>query len=251
MNNPQPEPKGTAIVKRINVLAEQKSRKEDISFPLARVEKEIQNLIHDDAAAAYDLLGMVASLRGDEDSVRKYHENALRLDPGDREVLCNYATSLGRLGFHSEARQKLIDAYKLHVGAPEILREIVKYSITSGRFHEAAEWYEQLRKELPEIEHAEQGILSVGLPLLESKGITDNEVENATRLATQVFQKFGAVFDQINVSVNEDDESAWLSFVFSMDMPVEDVVKLNIAYADRLAEAPVMPSVSVRFTSAS
>ena len=129
-----PATKSAELIERLGDLA---NVLEINDFDLRQLEREARRLLAADAAGAYEILGAVASLRGDAESVHGEHKRALNLSRESHDSLYNYAVSLGVIGDFDGAREAACKAFKKAPTDRETLMRCIEFSTMSGHLLEA------------------------------------------------------------------------------------------------------------------
>ncbi len=78
---------------------------------MRQLEREAKSLLDSDPSGAFCVLGAIACLSGNEQETRKYHRKSIKLSQGEAHKIFNYAVSLDRLSFFSEALAYAQEAY--------------------------------------------------------------------------------------------------------------------------------------------
>lgn len=116
------------------------------------VEREIQKLIHSDAAEGYASMGALCSLAGDLEGVRDYYKKALLLPHGPA-VRANRVLSLINVGLFTEAADDVSFLERPERGQ---LEAAIKFSVELGRFRRAIQlitkWNELHKEEQRRLE---------------------------------------------------------------------------------------------------
>ena len=105
-------------------------------FEVARIQREARRLLKVDAAGAHTVLGCVAALKGDAATVRKHHDNALRLS-SHVYVSYNYAVSLSLLEENEDALEVVVGALKQSPDDLELLGYAIRLALQSGHIAKA------------------------------------------------------------------------------------------------------------------
>ena len=247
----KPKSKASQLIEQVNALRLQEERDD---FTLRKIRKEVEDLRATDAYSTYMLLGMLASIEHDINGVRKYHSKALKMHPNDLEANTNYSTSLGHLGFYTEAREFAEKAYLADQADLELLDFLIEQSWVSGRIRDAHKWLERWDAVTPKDADPRSEIISEASELLDEDGVSDDDVEKLLQLKMSVLHKQEIYPSDSLIDTLEDEESRWLNYFFEVRLPPKDVAALNFEAAKKLALSNipiyVTDSVIVTFTSA-
>ncbi|MBF0624816.1 MAG: hypothetical protein HQL82_08415 [Magnetococcales bacterium] len=181
--------KARELIRAVNRLFN--SAQEADSFTLARYKKEARSLRSTHGAAANLLLARLACLEGNEAQMRVSHQLILGARANHPEVYFDYANSLRKLGFYSEAREQLDIAHQLDPGNTEYLQYLVKTCLISGHIQSA--WYhlELAMKAGSQIYRKEYDFLSGAVRFVTENSLTDDELDRLQRAALAVIHDSG------------------------------------------------------------
>lgn len=231
--------KSDEIFARLTELDEQ--QEPPTAFELQKLKREAKALAKVDAAWSWVLQGMVAVLAEQPDEMRKCHEIALNIEPHDEELVRNYAVSLMKMGFVSEALKTIRIAYRLAEGHSGNLELLIDYSWEAGRIREALRHCHTWEKLNPAHIYRYKSFLEEGQRIYDSAGIEDDEAEYVRALSHSVLHENGIYRVQSGKGVHADEESEWCSWTVSLPRSVADVVELDMELIGRLVEANVSP----------
>jgi len=107
----KPKTKESKLIKELNILVEKE--KEDIDeFTMKRLKSEAEKLKGKDAAAAFSVLGMIACIEEDIESMHSHHKNAITHSNEDIGDLYQYVVSLMNCKLYQEAYVYALKVYE-------------------------------------------------------------------------------------------------------------------------------------------
>ncbi|VAX19797.1 hypothetical protein MNBD_NITROSPINAE02-2166 [hydrothermal vent metagenome] len=229
----QPKLKLNEIVEKINKLslADRKN-----TFLLGQIKRDAQTLRKNDALSASIILGMVASIENNIDEMRSHHENALRINESDFFANINYAASLWKTWFLSEANDYYLKAYETNPSDYRVILNLVNNLLFMGRFKDANSWLIKLEKQFPDGQRDAKKFIEEALDFLNENKISEKDIKSYLDLAVSVLHSQGIFFTGRDVSFSEDEESRSISYEIKLDLPVRQIVDLNWKFAEKLAE---------------
>ena len=218
-----PQTASSQLIDKINKLVAASYK--PTALQLQSLKNDAKKLTQVDAPTSYVVRGMIAALEQDVAECRHSHENAIRLN-NSSFTNGNYAVSLGKLGFFSEAIKYLTKDNEFSPGVPETLRKFVNYNIRCGRVQEAIKWMHQIKKEMPteKIEY-EEFLLELHA-FMTKLNISDNSLETLLGYAIDVLHENNTYYFNNIRSFGNDGDYEWLEIKFNLDLPVKDVVNL-------------------------
>jgi tetratricopeptide (TPR) repeat protein len=214
------------------------------SFTIARLEREAQKLVKIDAFSAYQLLGILASLKGDIVSLHKNYEKALKLvvtNQDNARALSNYAASLVNMGYFSEAAELSVKSYGYNPPS-EVIILIPSRLTYAGLIHKAVDL---IRKhnliEFHFVFEIEQ--------FMDKHGVTDEQLQKLIEIAISVLHEhqFFDFRNSINVEFAEDEYSKWLRYVIKINRSVDEIVEMKYELACALAESDLPTELLLHF----
>ncbi|MBF0621452.1 MAG: hypothetical protein HQL54_05955 [Magnetococcales bacterium] len=210
---------------------------------LQRDRKEIEALIDQFPARAHSVLGIIATILGNEEVMRRHFEAAREIEPDSTYIRINYIVGLQGFGCFSEALLEIRDACKDHSKDPDLLGEAVFASVHAGRFQEAEKWLQARERVAPNAEPlvGMEGIVAC-CRFLREKRISDQEVESLQLQVAALLRENHILGPVIEYDLREDEVDRWLSFRFRLRQSVEEVVRLEWLLADRLADSDISPN---------
>ena len=246
---PVRETKSNELVELLNRLAEQPSE-----FQLAKAKREAKALVSKDANEGYTLLGIIAALEQNAGEMHRNHRLAIQNAPNNWWGQENYAKSLFRLGYFSEASDlasRLADRDPTHL---DILRTAIGASTRAGKLERAIDLYARAGKlnyEDGAVRNDMEAVFSV-VDFLRSAGITEAVLEKAVSIAASVAHESDAILDDVRLQVLSDD-SPFVSLMLLVKRPAA-VTPLSVSLVDRMMEEMAdfpADQVSVGFLSVS
>jgi len=245
--------KSSELLDRINSLTTEKN----VSlFTLKRFRKEADLLISQvNTPESYVALGAICTLQKDVDAVHSAFRRAIAKFGCDGELSLNYAVSLRKLGFFSDAHEYVIKAYEFREGDLTVINELILCAFELGLIREAKQWLEQWEKERPNEtkQHSIAGILNAAYEIVSDNNISDESVMHLFTSSVDLLHEY-RIFTKVSMSrILHDDDSDWLSYEFSLPLDTDKIVDLNFTLADKLVAANLADTfnnkIVVRFTA--
>lgn len=240
---PRQATKAQNLIEELNRL---RGQDKPDSFSIRRIEREGKKLFATDRAAAYQVLGMTATLLEDPDGMRRNFKYALELSRDAPEIMKNYSTSLLTLGFLIEARQFLEQFYDTHHGDSIFLDYLILSSYKSGRFEKAASLLGDLKKIQPDVTHVLDRKITTCHDFLKFNNVLADEIE----MLVMKFERFlhdRKIFLRDNsFYVIADEESQNLVGKFELRSTTVKIVNLNFELADFLARLDLPEKITSR-----
>lgn len=241
----QPKSNAAELANRLNRLV---SSGEQDSLEVKRIAREAEGLIPKDAAKAYQLLGMIASLEGNEGRMRDNFERAHRLNPTDSEIILNYATALALLALDTEARYWTGKAHELAPTNISILDRLIHETVRCGGFTEAVNLLNQRAQLNPDQPHPEEHALRKCAQFVTTSGIGDEAPGRYLQLASRLVHQSSRLVPNVEIRLAADEEAQWLSGRLHIQADLDDVMQLNEALADAVAESDLPEELTSNFT---
>lgn|GEM_PF-3783297 len=131
----QPQTIYSGIIDQLNTLSPDRRHN---PFVLNRFRQEAEKLKNVNLAFAFSALGVISTLERNIQDVRKNFDLSLsHARERYTSIYLNYAVSLGKLGYLSEAEKVLQTAYNIFRYDLKILESLMEYSILSGKLRQA------------------------------------------------------------------------------------------------------------------
>ncbi|MEO5364306.1 MAG: hypothetical protein H7838_11875 [Magnetococcus sp. DMHC-8] len=200
---------------------------EMLEFELWRLEKVVRGFCRTEPVRAYYLLGLLATLRGDEAVMRARFTNALRHSGHDTEVRRGYGVCLVRLGYHAEARLQYEAIYSQNDGDLGALAELIVTSLATGRIQDGVRWIQRWSHLNPERPLEETEAIAKSAALLEKFGISDDHVERLQRLALGILEREALDVQSIHYRGVPVDDPEWIAADMVVDESDEVIEGLN------------------------
>jgi tetratricopeptide (TPR) repeat protein len=241
--------------KLLNDVVDLSRKSEPSEFQLKRFKQEAENIKKHDAACGYLVLGMIAALQHDAESMISNHEAALKLEPYDPISLANYGISLNRLYYFGDAATKIKKANELNSWTNiSHICNFIEFCINAGRLSEALEGAEKANKICPEEEFPHDTFINSARKLIESLKQEETDVLYASapqiiELATNIARDKKIKVTSCDIDIKQDESSEWFSWIFDTNLNVDDSIDLNIALCDALAnqENKISDKVVIRY----
>lgn len=106
---PQPESEVSSIMDEVERFRLESNFSD---FDLKRLKKKAENIKKNDLAMGFSLLGMIACLENDSETMRSYFKRAIDQSGSDPLHVLNYAISLRDFGLYEEAYEYAMKAYE-------------------------------------------------------------------------------------------------------------------------------------------
>lgn len=224
----KPERKHNELLEQLDTLLYEPNE-----FTLRRIEREANALIKSDAAYAYMVLGVVASLRPDLAKIDEFFNKALALS-NDPVIRGNYVVSLGRVGRYADAL-KIIDSFPSLNTDPSMLRDGLQFLRSNGDYERGLAYCERLAKMKTEPEDdSDLSNSKVFFNLMAQSGLSSQQVQTYHDLANRVLHEF-------NILLHTQTRSMWANDSWLEGQPsiIHDIYVKSPYAADmewRLAE---------------
>lgn len=179
MVNPVPASKAAEAFRELIKL---RAKEQGIDeFTLARFERAGSQSLQVDPLAAHMLLGILAAVRWDEDSVRVHFEHAIAIG-GGHVALANYSRALYDINRIRDVIEPIEQAV---ASAPEVLdylRQAITYRFVVGDWDRAAELLETLALRSPDV-GADMVNTGKKIALARELGLQGSTVRNSVGIA--------------------------------------------------------------------
>lgn len=233
-------PKFSNLIKRMNQLVGAGGLDE---FTIASIQADAKKLAN---AGQYtdsqQILGILASLLGNEDEVKRRFESAIKNGGDEPDTLFNYLVSLSNIYVYKDAialADRIIDCYRDDV---ESLRKLLEVYTFAYRFDKSDEILGKLLAlGIPEDDKHLSRVLSGVVEkqeLVDKAGTTWEDVCERIRCAYSVVRSFNLSAPVVNESVCMD--VVLLEFV--VDADIDTLHNIENAINDKLASLPYTPA---------
>ncbi|MEO5339485.1 MAG: hypothetical protein H7837_03055 [Magnetococcus sp. MYC-9] len=200
---------------------------EMLEFEMRRLEKIVRGFCRTEPVRAYYLLGLLATLRKEEVTMRSCFANALRHSGYDTHVRRGYGVCLMRLRFFSEARAQY-EAIVAQDGEDlGILAELIVTSLATGRIQEGVRWIQRWSALNADRPFEEAEAVAKSAALLEKFGISDDHVERLQRLAMGILERELLDLKTIRYRGVPLEEPEWIAADLVVDGSDEVIEGLN------------------------
>jgi len=203
---------------------------------ITAVVREAEALLPHDVVPASVVLGMVACLRNDLSEMRSRHENAIRNAPSNGFVIFNYAQSLRKTGFYSEAAVYFEKSLRYCFDQARQL-EVTTYNyMLLGRWDIAQTFYDRYRIVAPEDRLKAEVTLAQLNNFLHENEIPAEDVARI-RTAANDFLLSRGQFSETAVEITGVSSGAdFLYWKIPVRATRETIRELNSGLADYLSE---------------
>ena len=200
---------------------------------LRRVERDAEAVMDVDPAGAHTVLGAVASLRWDAESVRGHFRIALQ-HADSPETHHNYSITLALV---DEWRDAFDAADTAHSKAPDntvILGNTIEHAVEAGQFRMAQKYCNQLNALRPgEAPHALTGLLEKFVASLDAGAFGESNVQRVLEIANSVQRAESVHGAAIPAKVDQDEPHSFL-FRRCVTASPEMAATLNSTLADEI-----------------
>ncbi len=229
------------------------SKRDITELEILRIKKQISDLMRVDSKNAYELYGMLGAVSRDYNSMVDNHEKALKLAQYDQNANSNYAVFLSYFGCFGKAYEIAKRVNARDPGNIKVLYDVIDYAIKSGKFKEASDHFVKLQKLTDEtFKDFEYQINSVR-SYIEDQDLAENDIINMLNIVETIVTddikvESNYLFRGLEVNIQEDDDSSWVSFKYYISASINKVVDLNFKIADALAESGLSKCTLNNFT---
>ena len=220
-----PATKAAELVRRLSALA---NRVEISDFELRQMEQEANKLLQVDADQAYQILGGVASLRGDAQGVHREHKRALKLSGEAAASLRNYAISLAIISEFEAAWKTIQKSFRKDPTDQETLWRYILFSIMSGHFLEAQELMEG-----HEAEYTDREEVKAICTAIERGTFTERGVRKVLSASHEVMQRARVSMETVDILADEEEEGSFLFEIF-LSASREKAHECNVELDERI-----------------
>lgn len=211
-------------------------------IPVERFEFELRRLVHvvkkyrrREPTRSFYLLGLLATLLGDDATMHSCFRNALAHSGNDFDVRHGYGACLARMGVFSEARNQYEILYNANPSDLDVLAELIVSALASGRIQEGVKWIHHWSELNPDRPFDEAETIARSGALLEKFGISDDHVEKLQSLALKILEKERKEVKTINYRGMPEENPQWIDASLILDEPADVVEELNSKLASALS----------------
>lgn len=194
--NPAPESKHNNIIQELNEI----SNHIDIGpfrFKLNGFKEDAKRMISTDPKLAYTILGIVACIEDDIESMHKNHQNAIKLSGESFYTLQHYSASLAEQGLLDQAYRYAYKAYEKAKDDRDILATLMELAYSLEKTYE----YEAFKKRLIKLGfdfHDPNDFPEDSDGFLQKAfGVVDKMIENNPELIFEPDPEFEAFVDEL------------------------------------------------------
>jgi hypothetical protein len=225
----QPLPKTNELIGEINSYMAKNRRPTDWQIKLLNKKaNDLRGKIPENIY--YDVLGRIASLEQNCESLFQFYQIALKLAPTDFQTQYHYLIALSNAGIFSKA---LIHGRTVLAEFPEhseaILSWLVKCAFMACRMHDAFSFL-MLLNNPDQNEYCQR--IKKSIAIFEAAELNDDVTEHLQNLVFSVMQKNNLYFSTAEIIINRD----CFHYQIYVDLPIEDIFELNWQLADVLVE---------------
>ncbi|MEO5371589.1 MAG: hypothetical protein H7833_16085 [Magnetococcus sp. DMHC-1] len=204
---------------------------------LQRDRRVAESFLDSYPGRAHSVLGIIATIRGDEESMRYHFEAAREAEPQEAYIRTNHMVALQGFGCFSEAVLEAREACKDQPRHADLLVEATFACIYAGRFQEAAHWLENRDKLgiLSPVPGAAE-VLACARFLREMR-VSDQDVESVQLQAASILRERRILGAVAQYSLRQEETDHWITLRFVLRQPSREVADLDWLLAERLARS--------------
>ncbi len=225
---PAPQTKANNLMVRLMAMVDAPNE-----IALRAVERDAKAVMDVDPAGSHTVLGAIASLRWDAESVREHFRIALQ-HADSPETHHNYSIALALV---DEWRDSLSAAETAHKKAPDntaILDSAIKRAVEAGQFRVARKYCNQLNALRPgEAPHALTGLLENFVASLDAGAFGESNIQRVLEIANSIQRTKSVHGTGVPAKVDQDEPHSFLFRRFVIASP-EMAATLNSTLADEI-----------------
>lgn len=231
-----PEKITSSLVDQLNKIREKKIAKAPFLF--TRMKQDVDKLREISVSDADMILGMIASLEGDEEEMRKRHKNAIRYAPHNEQYTSNYVTSLVHFLRYREAAEQEYALFE--VSGKSSIKHIlsaIEFYLFAGLVHESHRLIEESEGLLGQVSDRTSFAIVQYLVNLEKE---DETIINTLKV------KLDTVFEIMrqgelpnvgrSVTLEKVGDETWWRLNFKVLLEVGELVDLENAINEKLSK---------------
>ncbi|MBF0426339.1 MAG: hypothetical protein HQL66_11040 [Magnetococcales bacterium] len=204
---------------------------------LQRDRRVAENFLASFPGRAHSVLGIIATIRGDEEGMRHHFEAARVAEPREAYIRTNHLVALQGFACFSEAVLEAREACKEQPRHADLLVEAIFACIYAGRFQEAARWLENRDKlALPTPVSGAEEVVACARFLREMR-VSDQEVESLQLQAASILRERGILGAVAQYSLRQEETDHWIALRFVLRQSAREVADLEWLLAERLARS--------------
>ncbi|MEN8214966.1 MAG: hypothetical protein ABFS56_01015 [Pseudomonadota bacterium] len=235
MSNSQPLAASSKLLEQVTDIQIKKNKDE---FSLYRLRREAESLVKRAGQPSdYVVLGAIQTLLNYPNKVRDTFNQAISLFPTEHQLYVNYSVSLSNLGLMSDAITYAVRAYEMCPGDLFIVNHLIGCYIGNGQLAAAKKWCGKWHQEKPQEPHKFSRVIEGAIKILETSHVSEDAVTSLFQMAYSVLHDNNIYYiPDRELYIQQDDESVWIAFRIDVLRPVDEVVDLSVALAERFAE---------------
>jgi len=234
MSNKQP--KAQQLLGQISQLSREDEKNEIL---MRRLRNEAESLVKQSGQANdYIALGAIDTVLNNPLRVKETFNQGIEKYPNDSQLQSNYAVSLDKLGFVSEAMDYAQRAYALLQGDLLLLNHLIGHCIHSGHLTAAKHWLAQWQRLQPNEPHGYLGFVEKARELLLQSKVSDEAVAELLQIAYAVLHDNDIYYiPKRELSIEQDEcYLTWITYDIEIPRSIEESVDLGVELADRFAQ---------------
>jgi tetratricopeptide (TPR) repeat protein len=236
MSYKQPHPKAHQLLGQLSQLSREDEKNEIL---MRRLRNEAESLVNQFGQATdYIALGAIDTVLNNPVRVKETFNQGLEKYPNDSQLQSNYAVSLDKLGFVSEAMDYAQRAYESHQGDLLLLNHLIGHCIQSGHLTAAKHWLEQWQRLQPNEPHGYLSFVEKARELLLKSKVSDEAVAALLQISYAVLHDNGIYYlPERELSIEQDEcYLTWITYDIEIPRSIEESVDLGVELADRFAQ---------------
>jgi tetratricopeptide (TPR) repeat protein len=188
------QPKAHQLLGQLSQLSREDEKNEIL---MRRLRNEAESLVNQSGQPTdYIALGAIDTVLNNPVRVKETFNQGLEKYPNDSQLQSNYAVSLDKLGFVSEAMDYAQRAYESHQGDLLLLNHLIGHCIQSGHLTAAKHWLEQWQRLQPNEPHGYLGFVEKARELLLKSKVSDEAVAALLQISYAVLHDNGIYYIQ-------------------------------------------------------
>lgn len=209
----------------------------DPSIPgqLTWLEKLAEKARQNEPSTAFSILGGIAALRNDSETMRHHYEDAIRHTEGNPMVRLNYGICLRYCGAHALAYEQHLLAVGLNNTDPLFLGALLGSCMGAGRFQEAFNCLGDLQRLKADVPLSLCENLEKITALLRQTHLSDTEVGAALSPVDTLLWQSKVPVKGVVAEIFHEDGEPWVGLCFNLLCSVERAADLEWEMCGRLS----------------
>lgn len=218
-------------------------------FTLARLKSEATKLVEPHPISGYSALGLIASLERDVEAIRENFSKALEAASDNLAVLNNYAVALSNVGLIYEAADCFSDIQKFSEHDLPILNNAIKLHHSIGKVYRASKLVNLWNKYNPDHAHELSPTVEALTAFMDENQVKEHHIILMIKTALQLLEQHQVAISpkKIHPMFVENESSKCFQYHIDIQVSMQRLTALDIAYADALAETDLTANVAMNF----